>query len=149
MKKLLFCFLTLYVSVFVSAQDADVTEIPQKPLKEDFYHTWVTEAGSGLGKGFYETTFNESTYVQVARGMLSPIKSNQKYAILSWEEAVNTGEDAEEYLYGFKISVKNTNSVERFSIFMNSDKTKYLYVFDFGSYTQYYIYTKKETKKRK
>jgi len=147
MKKLLFCLLTFYVSLFVFAQDANVTESSQKPSKEDFYYTWTTQAGSGLGKGFYETTFNESTYVQVAHGMLTPFKSKQKYAILKWEEAVNTYEEAEEYPYGFILSVKNTNSVEKFSIFMNADKTKYLYVFDFGSYTQYYTYTKKETKK--
>jgi hypothetical protein len=144
MKKLIFCLLTLYVSAFISAQDANVTETPQKPSKEDFYHTWTAK----IAKMSFETTFiNESSYIQITRYM---IKETQNYSIISWEEAVNTYTEVEEYPYGFNISAKDTkyNSILKFAVFMNADKTKYLSVIDMGFSIQYAIYTKKETKKK-
>jgi len=146
MKKLLFCFLTLYVSVFVFAQDANVTEPPQKPSKEDFYYTWVTERIEGKNKYSIEIIFlNESSYTYDPN-YFGGIKQN--FTILKWEEAVNTYTNTEEYPYGFKISAKSTKKtggVSNFAVFINADKTKYLLVMDLGFYTQYDIYTKKET----
>jgi len=130
--------------VLVSAQDASVPEAPQKPSKEDFFHTWVTERNEGKTKYTIEDTFiDESSYISVLT--ISRRKTTSNYLILSWEEIVNTYTDAEEYPYGFKISAKekNNKATSIFAVFINVDKTKYLSVIDLGFITQYDIFTKK------
>jgi hypothetical protein len=145
MKKtnLVLLILLLNVSVFVSAQDTN-TEVPQKPSKEDFYHTWVTERVEGKTKYFIENTFiNESSMTNVITILRR--KTIQNFTISSWEEVVNTYKDIEEYPDGFKISSKENKNgaVSITAMFINADKTKYLSVIDLGFYTQYDIFTKK------
>jgi aspartyl aminopeptidase len=145
MKKinLVFFVLFLNVSVFVSAQNANAAT-PQKPSKEDFFHTWVTQGGEGLGKYSCEVTFkNESSYTLIFTHII--LKPKLNYIILKWEEAVNTFDYAEEYPYGFIIRYKedNNRSEGNFYMFINADKTKYLVVSVIDLIAQYNIYTKK------
>jgi hypothetical protein len=138
MKKTILALLVflLNLPIFISAQDV------QKPSKEDFFHTWVTEGGRGLSKYSVEITFNnESSYILVTGSL---IKTKQTFIISSWEEVVNTYADADEYPYGFKISARedNNRSQNFFSMFINADKTKYLSVMGLGDYIQYNTYTK-------
>jgi len=150
MKKtnLIFLALLLHISVFVSAQDGGAAEEPQKPLKEDFFHTWVTEAIIANKIYSFEVTYlNESSYVLTSGYGLVKIKQN--YAISKWEEALNVFDGAEEYPSGFKIYAKetknNTNVV--FYMFINADKTHYLSVaIALGGNTEYHIYRKKNKK---
>jgi hypothetical protein len=142
MKKttLISLLLLLNVSVIVFAQDATTAQASQKPSKEDFFHTWITSGGSGLSKYSFEVTYNnELSYVMVSGSL---VKTRQTFIISKWEEAVNTYEYTEEYPYGFKIISKedNNRSQNTFSVFINSDKTKYLAV---NSFNQCLIYTKK------
>jgi len=144
MKKLIFSFLTLYVSAFIFAQDANAT----KPTKEDFFYTWVTtmnEEKTRLGgKTTVEITFlNESSYTYFNKALYKTPKQN--YTISSWKEAVNTYQDVEEYPYGFRISFKPSKKSQPpdIAVFMNADKTKFLYVLDIGFYTDLEIYIKK------
>jgi len=128
--------------IFVSAQDVINTETSQKPLKEDFFYTWVTNGVSGKKKYSSEITFlNESSYFITT----TFTRTKQNYVISSWEEVENTYTESEEYPYGFKISSKDTKfHIESiFAMFLNVDKTKFLAVIDQGANTQYYIYTKK------
>jgi hypothetical protein len=137
-------FFMLNMSLFVFAQDENATKATQKPLKEDFFHTWVTEGGKGLSKNSTEITFNNETSYTLVTGSL--FKTKQTFIISSWEEIVNTYSDTDEYPYGFKISSKedNNRSQNFFSMFINADKTKYLSVMALGDYIQYNIYTKKK-----
>jgi len=146
MKKTNFIFLALLlnISVFVSAHDGDAAEEPQKPSKEDFFHTWITEGIVGKTKYSNEVTFlNESSYVLYIPNILVKVKQN--YVISKWEEALNIFDNAEEYPYGFKIYAKEikNNADMIFYMFINADKTKYLSILNFGDYKQYHIYTKK------
>jgi len=143
MKKQNLILLALFInlSVLVSAQGTN----PQKPSKEDFFHTWVTKGGTGLSKYSFEVTFiNESLYVFVNTGSL--IKTKQNFIISRWEDTVNKYIDTDEYPYGYKIFSKedNNRSESNFFVFINADKTKYLSVIDLGEFgIQSHIYTKK------
>jgi hypothetical protein len=148
MKKAIFILLALLLNVFVflHAQDTNVTEAPQKPSKEDFFHTWVTERVEGKNKISIEITFNETNFIHIQtlnnrnRG-----RTTQNFEILNWEEVVNTYTEIEEYPNGFKISSKETKNgaVSNFAMFINANKTKYLSVIDLGFHTQYDTYMKK------
>jgi len=146
MKKtnLIFLILLLNISVFISAQDVNVTEDFQKPSKEDFFHSWFSEYITGKSKYFFEITYlNESSYIFTTSFLFT--KTKQNYVISKWEEASNIFDYVEEYPYGFKIYAKESNNRSEmiFYIFINNEKTKYLSVNNFGDYRQYYIYTKK------
>jgi len=141
MKKsnLILLIVLINISAFVYAQENNI----QKPSKEDFYYTWITERVEGKTKTTIENTFNETTYNNITT--ISKRKTTLNFTILNWEEAVNTYKNIEEYPYGFKISSKETKNgaVSNFAIFINADKTKYLSVIDLGFYTQFDIFTKK------
>jgi hypothetical protein len=88
-------------------------------------------------------TIDELTCISVTT--IARRKTTLNFVISSWEEAVNTYTDIEEYPFGFKVTSKETKngSVSISALFINADKTKYLSVIDLGFYTQYDIFTKK------
>jgi len=152
MKKTIIIFLALLlnVSILISAQESNTTDI-QKPSKEDFYYTWVSKSGTGFSKFDFEVTFKESSYLLV--NITATLKFKQNYVISRWEEAVNTFVDTDEYPYGFKIFSREngTGPQNDFYIFINADKTKYLSVFSsvLGDDIQSRIYIKNKKQKNK
>jgi len=129
--------LLLSLSVYVSAQEV------QKPSKEDFFHTWVTERIDGKTKYSIEISFiDEAAYTHKTTLLL---KTTQNFIISKWEEATNTFDNTEEFPYGFKIySKESKNRAESiFYMFINKDKTKFLSLINFGDYKQYDIFIKK------